>query len=196
MEVAVDKFLASARLAEAGLPTPRTFACQTVDDALRGFAELGGDVVVKPLFGSEGRGIARLNDPALAERAFRLLVQLGAVVYLQEFVPHEGMDFRLLLIGERVLAVRRRNLLDWRTNISRGATAEPFDPSAEMIDLARCAAAAIGAPLAGVDLLPARDGTLYVIEVNAVPGWKALAAACQVDVAALVLKYLERRCRK
>jgi ribosomal protein S6--L-glutamate ligase len=190
VEASVDKYLASARLAEAGLAIPRTVVCQTAEAAMAGFAELGGDVVLKPLFGSEGRGIARLSDEALALRTFKLLEQLGAVLYLQEFVGHEGFDLRLLVIGQRVLGVRRRNPLDWRTNVSRGAKAEPLELSAELVEVAHRAAAAVGAPLAGVDLLPGRDGTLYAIEVNAVPGWQALARALDVDVARLVLEYL------
>ncbi len=192
IEVAVDKYLASAKLAAAGLRIPRTAVCQTPDDAMAAFAELGGDVVVKPLFGSEGRGITRLNDEALALRAFTLLAELRAVIYLQEFVEHEGFDYRVLLIGERALAMRRRNPLDWRTNVARGAKAEPCELTDELRELAIRAAAAVEAPLAGVDLLPGRDGQLYAIEVNAVPGWRALAKALDVDVAAMVLEYLDR----
>ena len=155
------------------------------------FETLGGDVVVKPLFGSEGRGIARLQDEALAGRAFRMLAQLGGVLYVQEFIPHEGYDLRVLVIGERMFAMRRRSETDWRTNISRGAIAEPVELTAEMSRVARQVADAIGAPVAGVDLLPTRDGTLYAIEVNAVPGWKALAAALDVDIARIVLDYVE-----
>jgi ribosomal protein S6--L-glutamate ligase len=73
IECAVDKYLTTARLAAAGLPVPRTVACQTVEDGRQAFEALGGDVVIKPLFGSEGRGITRLDDAALAERAFSLL---------------------------------------------------------------------------------------------------------------------------
>lgn len=193
VEIAVDKYLASARLAAAGLRIPRTIACQTADAAMAAFAELGGDAVLKPLFGAEGRGITRLVDEALALRAFKMLEQLGAVLYLQEFIEHEGADLRLLVVGERVLGMRRRNPLDWRTNISRGARAEPFEPDAELVELAHRAAAAVGAPVAGVDLLPGRDGRLYAIEVNAVPGWKALARALDVDVAKLVLDYVAMR---
>jgi RimK family alpha-L-glutamate ligase len=196
IETAVDKFLTSAKLAAAGLSSPRTVTCQTPEAAMEAFAALGGDVVVKPIFGSEGRGIARLNDEALALRAFRMLTQLGAVLYVQEFVDHEGYDLRLFLIGERVLAMRRRNLLDWRTNLARGASAEPFEPDEALVETARRAAAAVGAPLAGVDLLPGKDGRLYAIEVNAVPGWKGLARACGVDVAALVLDYVAAEVRR
>jgi ribosomal protein S6--L-glutamate ligase len=193
VEVAVDKYLASARLVAAGLTIPRTIACQTADAAMAAFKALGGDIVLKPLFGAEGRGITRLDDEALALRAFKMLEQLGAVSYLQEFVEHEGADLRLLVIGERVLGMRRRNPLDWRTNISRGARAEPLEVTAELAELAHRAAAAVGAPLAGVDLLPGRDGRLYAIEVNAVPGWKALGRSLGIDVASMVLEYVEAR---
>ena len=189
VEAAVDKFLTSAKLATAGLTTPRTIVCQTADEALAAFEQLGGDVVLKPIFGSEGRGITRLNDEALAQRAYKMLVQLGAVLYVQEFIEHEGFDYRLLLIGDDCLAMRRHNKLDWRTNVSRGATGEKFDPPRALIDMARRAAQAVGALVAGVDILPGRDGRLYVLEVNAVPGWKALARVHETDVAAMMLTF-------
>jgi RimK family alpha-L-glutamate ligase len=196
IEAAVDKFLTSAKLQAAGINTPRTYVCQTPEQAMMAFEELGGNVVVKPLFGSEGRGITRLNDEALALRAFKMLAQLGAVLYVQEFIEHEGFDLRLMLIGERVLSMRRRNPLDWRTNVSRGATTESFEPTTEMLQMARQAAEAVGAPLAGVDLLPRRDGTLFCIEVNAVPGWKALARTHDVDVAKMVLDFVTDQVRR
>ncbi|MBI1903750.1 MAG: RimK family alpha-L-glutamate ligase [Planctomycetia bacterium] len=191
IEAAVDKQLATLRLQAAGLTVPRTIVCQTVDDAMEAFSLLGGDVVLKPIFGSEGRGIMRLTDPDLARRAFRLLIDLGAALYVQEFVPHRGYDLRILQIGEKLLAMKRQSESDWRTNASRGAVCEPFDLSPELADIARRSTDAIGAPLAGVDLLPALDGRLYALEVNAVPGWKALAAALRIDVAALVLEFLQ-----
>jgi tetrahydromethanopterin:alpha-L-glutamate ligase len=196
VEAAVDKFLTSAKLAATGLTTPRTIVCQTADEALAAFEQLGGDVVLKPIFGSEGRGITRLNDEALAQRVFKMLVQIGAVLYLQEFIEHEGFDYRLLLIGDDCLAMRRHNKLDWRTNVSRGATGEEFDPPPSLIDMARRAAQSVGALVAGVDILPARDGRLLVLEVNAVPGWKALARAHNVDVAATMLAFAAAQVRQ
>ncbi|HMC12031.1 MAG TPA: RimK family alpha-L-glutamate ligase [Pirellulaceae bacterium] len=196
IEAAVDKFLTTAKLQAAGLLTPRTICCQTPDEAMAAFAQLGGDIVLKPLFGSEGRGITRLNDEALALRAFKMLAPLGAVLYLQEFIPHEGHDIRLFVIGERILAIRRRNKLDWRTNISRGATAEAFIPDDSLIELARRASAAVHASVAGVDLLPGCDGQLYTIEVNAVPGWKGLGKALNTDVARLVLDFVAAEVRR
>ncbi len=104
IEAAVDKYLTTARLAAAGLPVPRTIVCETAETALAAFHTLGGDVVVKPIFGSEGRGIARVQDEAIAGRTFRTLAQLGCVLYLQEFIPHEGFDLRVLVIGEKLFA--------------------------------------------------------------------------------------------
>ena len=192
MEVAIDKYLATARLQAAGFLVPATYTCQTADDAMQAFAALGGDVVIKPVFGSEGRGIARVNDEALALRAVKMLTALGAVIYMQPYIEHEGADLRLLVIGQRVLGIRRSNPLDWRTNVALGATTEPLEVTPELAEMAHRAAAAVGAPIAGVDFLPGKDGRLYAIEVNAVPGWKALARTLDLDVAALVLEYIER----
>jgi ribosomal protein S6--L-glutamate ligase len=196
IEAAVDKYLASAKLQAAGLLTPQTVVCQSVDAALAAFERLGGDVVVKPLFGGEGRGIARLNDEAIAQRTFSLLAGLGAVLYVQRFIPHDGYDVRVLVIGERMWAMRRRNPLDWRTNVSRGATAEPAELLPEWAEIARRAAGAIGADVAGIDLLPGRDGCLYAIEVNAVPGWQALSRVLELDVARHVLEFVEAKVRQ
>jgi RimK family alpha-L-glutamate ligase len=191
IETAVDKFLATARLQAAGLLVPRTVVCQTMSDGLAAFETLGGDVVVKPLFGGEGRGIARVTDAAIARRVFATLEQIDAVHYVQQFIPHDGVDWRLLVIGERVLGMQRINRDDWRTNISLGGRAAPLEATAELAQLAHRAAAAVGASIAGVDLLPGRDGRLYALEVNAVPGWKALADVTGADVAAMVLRHME-----
>lgn len=195
VECAVDKYLTSVRMQAAGLLVPKTRACQTAEDALQAFEEFGRDVVVKPLFGGEGRGITRISDPDLALRAFRLLAQLQTVIYVQQFIAHDGGDIRVFLLGDQAWAMRRWNPLDWRSNIGRGARAEPLTPSAQMLDLARRAATAVGADIAGVDLLPGPGGELYAIEVNAVPGWKALARAVEVDIAEQLLSFVERNGR-
>jgi RimK family alpha-L-glutamate ligase len=104
IERTVDKFLASALLARAGMPTPRTIACERPEDALDAFEELGGDVIVKPLFGSMGAGMTRVDDVDIAYRVFHALALERAVYYLQEALPHGGRDLRAFVIGGRVLA--------------------------------------------------------------------------------------------
>jgi RimK family alpha-L-glutamate ligase len=196
VEAAVDKYLCTARLAAAGLKTPRTMVCQTANQSIAAFQQLGGDVVVKPLFGGEGRGIFRVQDEDLASRAFHTLQQLKSVVYMQEFIPHEGYDVRLFLLGDRIFGMRRSNPHDFRTNVSRGANTEPFPLDDHWTSLARSASEAVGAIVAGVDVLPGRDGHLYVIEVNAVPGWKALARTLNLDIASLLLDEVQARVGK
>jgi ribosomal protein S6--L-glutamate ligase len=130
VECAVDKYLTTARLAAAGLPVPRTIVCETESSALDAFEELGGDVVVKPIFGAEGRGIVRVSDRDLAQRTFRTLERLNTVLYVQEFIPHEGFDLRVLVLDGRVLAAMRRvSPHDFRTNVSRQAIAQPVTPT-------------------------------------------------------------------
>src|SRR5437763_927096 len=151
VEVCVDKYLTTALLDAAGLRVPPTIVCQHADAALEAFAALGGDVVVKPLFGSEGRGMVRVSDPELAWRTFRTLERTATVLYLQQFIPHPGWDLRVFVLAGRTLAaVRRRASDDWRTNVAQGGAAEAVRVGPEEADLALRAAAALGAPVAGI----------------------------------------------
>ncbi|MGQ0636021.1 MAG: ATP-grasp domain-containing protein [Planctomycetaceae bacterium] len=193
VECAVDKYLTTARLVAAGLPVPETIVCETSDAALEAFEALGRDVVVKPIFGAEGRGIVRVSDPDLALRTFRTLERIGAVLYVQKFIEHEGFDLRVMVLDGRVLAaMRRRSPHDFRTNVSRQARAESAELHDRERDWALRASAAVGTRLAGVDILYGRDGQGYVIEVNGVPGWQALRRVTGCDVAAEVVRSLER----
>ena len=193
LECAVDKYLTTARVQRAGLPVPDTIVCEHEDDAMEAFVQLGSDVVVKPLFGSEGRGIVRVSDPDLAHRTFRTLMRLDSVLYLQKFVNHAGFDVRVLILNKRVVgAIRRHSPHDFRTNVSRQAIAQHHEPTAQEIDYALRATACTGAFIAGVDLLYDRDGRCYVIEVNAVPGWQAFSRVTGIDVAASLITEIIR----
>jgi len=191
LETCVDKYLACARLETAGLPVPRTMVCQEAESALSGFHALGGDVVVKPLFGSEGRGMIRVNDEETAWRAFRTLERLQAVLYLQEFIRHPGWDLRAFVIGNNVIAAMRRHARKgWRTNVAQGGHAEPITLTAEEEHIALAGAKALGTPIAGIDILPKPDGGYVILEVNAVPGWRALAPATGIDVAKTIVAFI------
>jgi RimK family alpha-L-glutamate ligase len=193
LEICIDKYLATARLEAAGLRVPPTIVCQDADHALEAFERLGGDVVVKPLFGSEGRGMVRVSDPELAWRTFRAVERAQSVLYLQQFIQHPGWDLRIFVIGNRVLtAMRRYARQGWRTNVAQGGRGVVVRIAPEEERLALAAARACGVPLAGVDLLPGPQGELYVLEVNAVPGWRALAPVTGVDIATEIVHYLAR----
>lgn len=190
LEIAIDKFRSLQLLQTKGLPIPETVACQNVTQAMEVFQKWGGRAVVKPMFGGEGRGIMRVEDDELAARTFKTLVQLGAVIYLQEFIPHQGCDIRVMVMQDRTWAIRRSHPTDWRTNISRGAIAEPILLEPEWHDLATRATAALGAQVAGVDLLIDQEGRPRILEINAVPGWKGLQQALGVDFAREFLRTL------
>jgi RimK family alpha-L-glutamate ligase len=189
LEICIDKFLAAARFDAAGLPTPETVVCQDSEAALEAFDQLGGDVVVKPIFGSEGRGMLRVCNAELAWRTFRTIERTGGVLFLQRFVRHPGWDLRVFVLGGRVLAAMRRYASDdWRTNVAQGGRTERVTPTAEETRLALQAAHAVGTIAAGIDLLPTESGGYVVLEANAVPGWRALAPTAGVDVAAAVIR--------
>lgn len=184
LEIAIDKWLCLQRLHEAGVPVPPTICCQTRGAAMEAWETLGRDVLVKPLFGGEGRGILRAQDQDLAWRMFGTLQQLGQVIYVQQFIEHFGYDIRVLQVGNKNYAIRRVAADDnWRTNISQGSRAEPHHLTSLQEELAERSRRAVGGSLLGIDLLPARDGRLWVLEVNAVPGWRGLAQALNVDIA-------------
>lgn len=193
VEICVDKYLTTALLDAAGLRVPATAVCQHADAALEAFHALGGDVIVKPLFGSEGRGMLRVSDPDLAWRTFRTLERTASVLYLQQVIAHPGWDLRIFVLGSEILAAMKRSKLgDWRTNVAQGGTAEPFVPGPEEARLALEATERLGVLVAGVDLLPAPDGGWYVLEVNAVPGWRALASVSGIDVARAIVQFLDK----
>ena len=186
IERSVDKYLTSALLEDAGLPTPRTVVCERFDDAMAGFEALGPDVVVKPLFGAEGRGIVRVSDVDLAYRTFRVLEMTRSVFYLQEYIPHGGRDIRAFVVGRRVVAAMVRRGGGWKTNLAQGARAEPLDLPPGLAEISLRAAAVLEADYAGVDLLPADDGRVFVVEVNGIPGWQGLQRTTEVDIAGVI----------
>jgi RimK family alpha-L-glutamate ligase len=189
IERTVDKFYTSALLERAGLATPQTIVCERAEDAAAAFRVMG-DVIVKPLFGSMGLGMVRVSDDETAWRVFRALEAIRGVYYLQRAIPHEGRDIRAFVVGDRVVAAIERRSPGWRTNISRGGEASPLSLSAELSEMALRAARAVGAIYAGVDLLPAQNGTVYVLEVNGIPGWRGLQEATSFDVAGALIDHV------
>jgi len=191
IERSVDKFYTHALLREAGLPAPETVVCERADEALAAIREMG-DVVVKPLFGSLGHGIVRVSDPDLGRRVVEALDEIRAVFYVQRAVDHGGRDLRVFVVGGRVLAAveRRAPEGDWRTNVSRGGTVRGVDLPPAWADFAVRAAAVVGADYAGVDLVASREGAVYVLEVNGIPGWKGLQQATDIDVAGAIVEHL------
>jgi RimK family alpha-L-glutamate ligase len=201
LETCIDKWLTLHRLHRAGLPVPATVACQTREQAMIAFQSMGSDVVVKPIFGGEGRGMMRISDRDLAWRVLGTLQQNRSVLYLQEFRESVGYDVRILFVGDAAHSMKRQTVAGgWRTNVALGGRCEAYEPEQAELDLARRARDAVAGDAAelsvvGVDLLPCRDGSIQVLEVNAVPGWKGLESVTQVDMSMEIVRHIADACR-
>lgn len=195
IERSVDKYYALTLLEEANLPVPRTVVTESAREALKAFHELGGDVVIKPIFGSRGIGSTRVSDPDVAERIFRALEFHHQVIYIQEYIPHGNYDLRLFVLGNRVIAAMRRVAEKWKTNISLGATPVPYKPTKEVEDLAIRASEVIGCEVSGVDILESSKGPL-IIELNSQPGWMGLQTVTDFNIAEEIVNYVVKRMRK
>ena len=161
------------------------------DEAMRAYEELGGDVVVKPLFGSLGLGISRVSDMDVAYRIFRALEMTQGVYYLQEYISHDNRDIRAFVIGGEVVGSMLRTADGWKTNISAGGKAEPYNLEEELAELSIEASAVIGLEYSGVDILYSEeDGEPYVIELNSTPGWQGLQTVTEKNITSLVVEYL------
>lgn len=200
IEASVDKYLSLCLMRRAGVPVPVTAGFQTFV-AAEAFVDKYAPVVLKPIFGSEGRGLQKFADTNqfrqyLQEREVTAeettaAVTLGGVYYLQEFVPHQ-YDVRILQVGDELFGMKRENPDSWVSNASRGARCHPYAiPPAEQ-DLARRAAAAVGGQLIGVDLIHGANGQATIVEVNASPGWKAISTTLRADIAAAIIRLLIR----
>jgi RimK family alpha-L-glutamate ligase len=192
IERTIDKSWAGAVLARAGVPTAPTIVCERYDDAMQAFDRLGGDVVVKPLFGAMGNGIVRLEDRDLAHRAFRALELERTVYYVQRTIAPAGRrDLRALVVAGEIAGTMERVTDSWRANVARGARPRAAQLGDEERGIALAAVAALGADVAGVDLLVAPDGEVVVLEVNGIPGWQALQSVCEEDLTARVVAACE-----
>lgn len=186
IERCVDKSTTTFLLKNAGLPTPATFAVEGLP-AAREVAERElafAPLVLKPLFGAQGRGIRLIR--AIAD--LPATEDVGDVYYLQHLVPRAGppyRDFRIFVCAGRTVAMMSRRGDDWITNVNRGAVPEKVDGPGEagLAALAIAAAKAVAADFAGVDIVEAGDGTLLVLEVNSMPAWSGLQSVVAVNVA-------------
>ncbi len=192
LELAGDKVRTSLRLAERGIPTPRTIVALSPEAATKAIEAIGYPAVLKPAVGSWGRLLAKVDDPASAEQILEhkeaLPSPIHSVFYVQEFVEKPGRDLRAFVVGDTVVGAMYRRSDDWRTNAARGAVAEPAPLGPELTELAVRAAQAVGGGVLAVDLME-RRGELVVHEVNPTPEFKALQGATGVDVAGRIVDY-------
>ena len=195
IERSVDKGMTSFLLHNAGLPTPPTWVLRDREQALAvAEAELkqGHLLISKPLFGSQGEGIRRIEK----KTDLMWLTASGGVYYLQRFVHCAGDGFsdkRVFVINGQAVAAMRRRGKSWLNNVAQGASCESVDLTTEVANLAIKATAALKMDYAGVDIIQDKDGHYSVIEVNSIPAWKGLQSVCKLNIAQLLVDDLIRR---
>ena len=188
LEISSDKFLTSVYLERYKIPTPKTVICENPDEALASFEDLGGDVVIKPLYGSKGIGISRLTDKGFAENVIYSLAELNQIFYLQEFVEHQNRDIRVLVLGNKAIAGMYRVSDSWKTNIHAGAHMEPIELTKELRTIAIKSAQVTKTEIAGVDIIETEKG-FQVLEVNSIPGFTALQKVTDINLTSEIIEF-------
>ncbi|MHC1611109.1 MAG: RimK family alpha-L-glutamate ligase [Candidatus Methanospirareceae archaeon] len=191
---AANKFLSFYLFKHSHLPIPRTVITSELDVALKA-VERFDSAIAKPIFGSQGKGIIKLESAQhdLKPKISGLLKERG-VLYLQEFLPNPGRDIRVFVLGEEAIgAIYRISQVDsFITNLSRGGTPLKCELTGEMEELAVRATKAVGADFAGADLIESEEG-LFLLEVNATPSGRGINRACGIDVTERIVDRLFER---
>lgn len=187
IERCVDKSATTFLLHKAGIPTPRTRTVETLPPADAYVSAAGRPLIYKPLFGSQGKGLLRVDSvselpaPEAADNIY----------YLQDYVPSSNAtfeDWRVLVTRRRVVAAMARRAGSWITNVHQGAAPVAHLADAEMASLAQGALAAVGGDYAGVDLIRGADGRLMVLEVNSNPSWRGLQSVSDINIAETIVE--------
>jgi len=198
IERCVDKSMTSFLLARAGVPTPPTWTMESAQ-AARALVEREaprGALVLKPLFGAQGKGLRLIRCPEDLPSS----EDVAGVYYLQRFQPigtPDFRDYRLFVLRGRVIAAMMRRASTWITNLKQGGQPLAVMPDSKMERLAVAAAEAVGAAIAGVDLIVSVDGAPAVLEVNSMPAWSGLQTVSACNIAEAIAQALmdELNCR-
>lgn len=188
-----DKLRTSLALFRAGIPQPQLRVALTPESALEAIESLGYPAVIKPVSGSWGRLIAKVNDRDSAEALLEHKSVLGGtqhtVFYIQEYVPKQGRDIRAFVLGGDCVAAIYRVCDHWKTNTALGAKALPCEVTPELAQLAVQAADAVGGGMLAIDLFESERG-LLVNEINASMEFKNSIDITGVDIPALMARYI------
>ncbi|OGS48851.1 MAG: lysine biosynthesis enzyme LysX [Euryarchaeota archaeon RBG_16_68_13] len=195
-----DKALTSVALAAAGVPTPRTLVAFSPEAALRAIESIGYPAVLKPVVGSWGRLVSKVSNREQAEQLLEHKATLGHymhhIFYVQEYVDKPSYDIRSHVIGDRVTSAIRRESSSWITNAARGAVCTSLPVTRQIEELSLAATRAVGGGVLGVDLMPDREGRLFVHEVNHTMEFKASVAATGFDLPGAILAHVREVARR
>lgn len=188
-----DKFMTTVALARAGIPQPRALTAFDPDTAMQAIGQLGYPAVLKPVTGSWGRLLARVNDPTAAEAILEHRHTLGDynhhTTYVQEYVNKPGRDIRAFVVGDRTICAIYRSSEHWITNTARGGKASNCPVTPELSDLCVRAAQAVGGGIVAIDVFEDPTRGLLINEINHTMEFRNSSAPTGVDIAAEVARY-------
>ncbi|MBU1220749.1 RimK family alpha-L-glutamate ligase [Myxococcota bacterium] len=198
IEAVKDKLYTQQIMAQAGLPIPKTMLAKFPVDVHTVEKQLGFPVVVKPLYGAQGKGVYLVDDAASLNDMMQLIEVTDdkANIIMQNFVStSRGKDLRVFVVGGRPVAcMMRKNSGDgFKANYSQGGTVENHEITPEIEWLATEACRATGLDIAGVDLLFDEDSHFKICEVNSAPGFKGIESVCEIDIAREIFHFLHIR---
>lgn len=191
----LDKALTTLLLVENNIPVPRTYLAFSPENALEAIERIGYPAVIKPVNGSWGRLLAKVNDKDAAEAVLEHKYTLGnglqKIFYVQEYVNKPGRDIRSFVIGRRCLAAIYRVSPHWITNTARGGEAKNCPLTPELVELSERAARAVDGEIVALDLFETPSGELLVNEINHSPEFRNSIAPTGVDIPGEIAKYIK-----
>jgi [lysine-biosynthesis-protein LysW]--L-2-aminoadipate ligase len=195
-----DKLATSAALEAAGVPQPNVRVAFTPEAALRAMEEMGYPVVLKPVVGSWGRLVTKINDRDAAEAVLEHREVLGSyyhqIYYLQEYIRKPGRDIRAYVVGDETIAASYRSSNHWITNTARGAAGSNCPVTPDLSAVCVAAAKAVGSGVLAIDVLEDPDRGYLVNEVNHTMEFHSSAPATGVDIPGKVIEYVAAEGRR
>lgn len=193
-EACGDKMTTSTALSRAGVPQPRNLLAFTPESALEAIERLGYPVVIKPVIGSWGRLLAKINDREAAEALLEHKSVLGSfqhnIFYIQEFVRKPGRDIRAFVVGDRTITAIYRKSLHWITNTARGGEGELCPVTPDLEEICRQAAQAVGGGVLAVDVIEHPERGFLVNEINHTMEFHTMQPLTGIDIAGIIVDYV------
>ncbi|MCS7233593.1 MAG: lysine biosynthesis protein LysX [Synergistetes bacterium] len=191
----LDKAITTLLLVENGIPVPRTYLAFSPENALKAIERVGYPAVVKPVNGSWGRLLAKVNDKDAAEAVLEHKYTLGnglqKIFYIQEYVNKPGRDIRSFVIGRKCVAAIYRVSPHWITNTARGGEARNCPLTSELVELSERAARAVDGEVVALDIFETPSGELLVNEINHSPEFRNSIAPTGVDIPGEIVRYIK-----
>ena len=192
-EACGDKLITTALLAKAGVPQPHSRVAFTPESALETIEAMGYPVVLKPVIGSWGRLLAKVNDRDTAEAILEHKATLGSVqhsvFYIQEYIRKPGRDIRVVVVGDKVITAIYRKSEHWITNTARGGEGELCPVTPELEEVSLKAAQAVGGGVLAVDVIEDPERGMLVNEVNHTMEFHTVQPLSGIDIADTIVGY-------